>query len=145
MITIREAEASDLCWINDQYGRADFLPSTLVNETVVIARWQDQKAGLGRLVRIDADHAELGGIYTLDAFRGKKVAHAIVRHLTEEARKSGDAHVYCIPFGHLRHFYERFGFRLMRDAEEAHEQVKKKYEWCLQQYAEPTLLMKLEQ
>ncbi|UHA71834.1 GNAT family N-acetyltransferase [Paenibacillus sp. 481] len=143
MIQIRRAEQSDIPWVNEQYRQIGFVSSVWENEWIAIAEVNGVKAGIGRLVVIDAYNRELGGIYTLEAFRGQKIAHAIVSYLVEEARRYPEEHIYCIPFEQLQSFYGSFGFETIADTQAVHTEVMKKHEWCLGQYNDKTLLMKL--
>ena len=69
-ITLRAANPSEIAWINAQYDQVGFKHSNFDNEFIVIAEVSGQKAGLGRLQRIDSSVAELGGIFVNEQFRG---------------------------------------------------------------------------
>ncbi|WFO16925.1 hypothetical protein M601_003870 [Cellulophaga baltica 4] len=60
-ITIKSAKKDELSWINSKYNEVNFVASTFENEYIVIASVDNEKAGIGRLVRIDNGHIELGG------------------------------------------------------------------------------------
>src|SRR5688500_19027258 len=100
-MVLRTATADDCDWIDEQYRRAGFIPSDLRRDTIVIAELDGTRAGLGRLVPAGEAY-ELGGMFVLDAFRGRGVARAIVEELI---RRAGDAAVYCVPFADLEQLY----------------------------------------
>ncbi|MGG0188585.1 GNAT family N-acetyltransferase, partial [Bacillus rhizoplanae] len=115
MLYIQKANLDDMQWVNFQYKKANFVPSHLDNEEIGIAYLNGQKAGLGRLVKIDKNNFEIGGIYTLEDYRGKKIADSIVAFLIKEARKLQIQNVYCIPYEHLKPFYSKHGFQEVVD------------------------------
>ncbi|MDC2864355.1 GNAT family N-acetyltransferase [Bacillus sp. BP-3] len=143
MLLIEKAKLDDIQWINFQYEQVDFVPSHLENEEIAIAYFNSQKSGLGRLVKIDENNFELGGIYTLEEYRGKNIADSIVAFLIKEARKFQIQNVYCIPFEHLKPFYSKHGFQEVVDLVLVPQPIIDKYNWCLEQYDTKTLLMKL--
>lgn len=143
MLHIEKAKPNDLQWVNSQYEKANFVPSHLENEEIAIAYVNGQKAGLGRLVKIDENNFEMGGIYTLEDYRGKKIADSIVAFLIKESRKLQIQNVYCIPFEHLKPFYSKHGFQEVVDLASVPKQITNKYNWCLGQYDIKTLLMKI--
>ncbi|MCM3737858.1 GNAT family N-acetyltransferase [Bacillus cytotoxicus] len=143
MLHIEKAKLDDLQWINSQYEKANFVSSHLENEEIAIAYFNSQKAGLGRLVKIDENNFEMGGIYTLEDYRGKKIADNIVAFLINEAQNLQIQNVYCIPFEHLKPFYSKHGFQEVVDLAAVPKQIMDKYTWCLEQYDRKTLLMKL--
>lgn len=144
MLSIRKAVAEDLGWINDQYRAIDFALSSLDRDIVLICSVDGNKAGLGRLVVLEEGEAELGGIYTLDKYRGAKVASFVVDSLIRHAQEQSFGKLYCIPFEKLSSFYARFGFEAVTKIEGIHPSIVDKYKWCKETYAEPTLLMKKE-
>ena len=77
---------TELVWVNQQYERIGFQPSSLDNEIIAIVMSQDDYAGVGRLVKLNEHEAELGGIYILDKFRGQSLAHEVVSFLVEESK-----------------------------------------------------------
>ncbi|MDX8366666.1 GNAT family N-acetyltransferase [Cytobacillus sp. IB215665] len=131
-------------WINNQYKIAGFIPSDLKNEIVAIVTYNGKNAGIGRLVQIDKDNLEMGGIYILPAYRGHKLAGELVSFLVKEAKKIDAANVYCIPFDNLGNFYKKYGFKEVRPQEDdIHEAIINKYNWCLQEYDKNVLLFRL--
>ncbi|MGG0277677.1 GNAT family N-acetyltransferase [Bacillus rhizoplanae] len=143
MLYIQKANQDNLQWINSQYKKVNFAPSHLANEEIGIAYFNGQKAGLGRLVKVDENNFEMGGIYTLEDYRGKKIADSIVAFLIKEARKLQIQNVYCIPYEHLKPFYSKHGFQEVVDLAAVPKQIIDKYNLCLKQYDIKTLLMKL--
>lgn len=61
MLTVRAAKDTEIQWINKCYDEVDFVHSNFDKEIIAIGKIEGSKAGIGRLVRIDSDHFELGG------------------------------------------------------------------------------------
>lgn len=141
MINIRKATADDLIWVNRQYETINFVPSGLEHEVVLIGSVGGEKAGLGRLVLLGEGEAELGGIYTLEGFRGTGVASCVVQELMRNAHALDLRTIYCIPFAPLHGFYSRYGFQLVTGRDRVNPAVLGKYQWCMETYSEKTLLM----
>ena len=135
---IRQAEVKDLVWVNATYKNINFLPSTMKEEIVAIAHIDGIKAGLGRIAVVDRNSCELGGMYVVSEFRGKAIARKIVEFLLKYAQKRV---IYCIPFEHLLHFYESFGFRKVEDMLLVPRKIKKKLDFTKKAYKEPTSLL----
>jgi GNAT superfamily N-acetyltransferase len=131
----RRADASDT-WINDRYAAVQFLPSDLTRDLVLIAYEGDDAAGVGRLVPIDAQSCELGGMLVFEAFRGRGVAKALIDELLRHAE---GREVYCLPFAELESLYASAGFA-RTDAAPA--EVLEKWEWCRRTYPNDVLLMR---
>jgi GNAT superfamily N-acetyltransferase len=136
-VKLRVATASDARWINERYAEVRFLPSDLSREVVVIASIDDEPAGIGRIVDVDEQSCELGGMLVFERFRGRGVARAIIDELLQHARGRD---VYCIPFAELESLYASAGFER---ASEAPLHVREKFEWCQRTYEKPVLLMRL--
>lgn len=130
MVTVRRLFDSELAWANERYDEIHFLPSKAA-DFVVVAEIEGRKVGLGRLVRIDDTSAELGGIYVLPAFRGGRIAQAIVAYLLQE---SPYRNLFCIPFAHLERFYLGFGFRRVPAETAVPRVVAEKVNWCTETY-----------
>jgi len=139
MLKIRLASVSDIEWINSKYKEVDFVSSEFSNEIIVIAEVNDCPAGLGRLVTIDENTGELGGMYVFEKYRNQGIARAIVQRLLDEGAKYKV--VYCLPFDHLKSFYQSFGFKPFSGAEFLPEKIKDKYDWCNQHYLSRVLLL----
>lgn len=138
-ITVRAADPSEIPWINERYERIHFMPSELPRDFIVIAEIDGARTGIGRIVPVAPGEGELGGIFVDEAFRGRGVAAKIVSYLLENA----PAHrkLYCIPFEHLSHFYQKFGFKpALPDATTA-ESVREKLDYCACTYPEPAVLL----
>jgi N-acetylglutamate synthase-like GNAT family acetyltransferase len=142
MHTVRYAKRSEIEWINKRYDEVGFAHSDFENEQIVIAELDGKKAGLGRLVAIDENSLELGGIYVFKDFRGKKVASKIVEFILSGDCKGKD--IYCLPFEHLVPFYKRYGFVLCPDIKKAPEKIITKYYWCKNTYSHPVQLLILK-
>lgn len=138
------AEKQDMPWVNEQYEQAGFVPSHYDHEHIAIVTYNDQFAGVGRLVYVSEDEAEMGGIYILEEFRGLALAHQLVEHLVQTARDRQLQQVYCLPFEELLPFYEKFGFKPASSTlKSIHTAVAKKHQWCLDNYDKNVLLLTL--
>lgn len=73
-MSIHMATSNDLEWINNQYDSIGFVRSDLKRDKVAIITYNNAYAGVGRLVQIDEDTLEMGGIYILPQFRGLQLA-----------------------------------------------------------------------
>lgn len=127
-VTVRQAEIHEINWINAKYSEVDFVKSNFENEYILIAKVGNENAGLGRLVKIDEDNIELGGIYAFPNFRGIGVAENIVRNLCKK-NPFGASTIWCLPFENLLNFYSKFGFENC-DNIKAPKELTKKQEWC---------------
>ncbi len=139
LIQVRSAERSEIEWVNLQYDEVEFVHSNFDNEIVAIAEVNGQKAGLGRLITIDKENLELGGMYVFEPFRGQGIARKIVQFLLKHALPSQT--IYCIPFEHLVPFYKQCGFALCIHLDRVPKEVQHKYLWCKKKYTHPTSLL----
>ncbi|MGE7863453.1 GNAT family N-acetyltransferase [Bacillus mobilis] len=143
-MSIQLATSNDLEWINKQYESIGFVRSDFNREKVAIMTYNNEYAGVGRLVQIDEDTIEMGGIFILPQFRGLQLAGEIVSFLVETAKKLQVQHVYCLPFAELEDFYKKYGYTEVDTTKEAvHPIILKKYNWCLDHYDKHVLLCKL--
>lgn len=140
-LQLRPADKSEIEWINSCYDQVEFIHSDFDNEVIAIAEFGGQKAGLGRLVKIDETHVELGGMYVFEFFRGKGIAKELVKFLLTHVKSSQV--VYCIPFEHLLPFYKQCGFTNCSDLKSIPEKILDKYRWCQEKYTHPTALLVL--
>lgn len=138
MVTVRALLAAEIDWANERYAEIDFVQSTPADQ-LVVAEVGDERAGLGRIVSIDTDVGELGGIYVFAPFRGLGVAHAVVEHLL---RHSQVTTLYCLPFSHLQPFYASCGFTTVDENAALPPAITAKIAWCRQQYADPVSTLK---
>jgi len=127
-LNIRTADKSEIDWINDCYDQVGFVHSHFDHEIIGIAEFNGEKAGLGRLVKIDESNLELGGMYVFESHRGLGIAKEIVKFLLAYVTPSQT--VYCIPFEHLVHFYNESGFTKCSDLESVPSKILEKYCWC---------------
>ncbi|HDR7807497.1 TPA: GNAT family N-acetyltransferase, partial [Bacillus cereus] len=109
-MSIQLATSNDLEWINNQYDSIGFVRSDLKRDKVAIITYNNEYAGVGRLVQIDEDTLEMGGIFILPQFRGLQLAGELVLFLVETAKKSQIQNVYCLPFEELENFYKKYGY-----------------------------------
>lgn len=130
---------SELLWVNTQYKKIDFVASEWGTDRVALAFINKKHVGVGRLVPLENGDYELGGIFVLPEFRNLSIAKNIVSFLVENA--SLVKRMYCLPFEYLKGFYESFGFRISRQVHKAPSDVRKKYEWCLENYSQNVLFM----
>lgn len=140
-VIIEKAKESEIDLINSWYKEIGFVESDYSSEFISIAKIGDKYAGVGRLQNIDGESAELGGIYVIPEFRGKKVARKIVAHLLENA--ASYKKLYCLPFSHLKNFYISMGFSTEKDIANVPKKVLCKHSWCNNTYSSETLLYSL--
>jgi GNAT superfamily N-acetyltransferase len=138
-ILIRAAHSTEIDWINQKYDEVDFVHSVFEKEIIAIAEHEGEKAGIGRLVTIDDNNLELGGMYVFEPFRKKGIAKEIVQFLLKQARPFQT--VYCIPFQHLVPFYQSYSFEDYKDLNQAPHEIVAKYLWCKEKYPHPTSLL----
>lgn len=141
-LQIRPAKKQEIAWINGCYDEVEFVHSHFDSEIIAIAEFNEEKAGLGRLVKIDEKNFELGGMYVFEPFRNKGIAKEIVTFLLTYVKPSQT--VYCIPFEHLIHFYKQCGFANCSEFESVPQIILDKYRWCHEKYTHPTTLLVLE-
>ncbi len=141
-LKLRAAEKSEMQWINHCYDQVEFVHSDYDNEIIAIAECNAQKAGLGRLVKIDDEHLELGGMYVFETFRKQGIAKEIVQFLLSHVKPTQK--VYCIPFEHLLPFYKQCGFLDCTHLESVPPKILEKFHWCQEKYCYPTALLVLE-
>lgn len=127
-VTVVQADKNEIEWINSKYAEIGFVKSNYYSEFIVIAKVGNNNAGLGRLVKIDENNIELGGIYTFPDFRGLKVAENIVSNLCDK-NPYKESVIWCLPFENLLGFYSKFGFK-KHQKEVVPQEVNKKLEWC---------------
>lgn len=85
-MSIQLATSKDLEWINKQYESIGFLPSDLKRDKVAIITYNNEYAGVGRLVQIDGETMEMGGIFIAPKFRGLQLAGELVSFLLQQQR-----------------------------------------------------------
>ena len=136
-IEVREMATDELAWANARYAEVEFLPSS-PSDLIAVAEVMGEPAGLGRLVPVDAQAEELGGIYVFPRFRSLGVSKAIIAFLVRRARRD---QLYCLPFCNLLDLYASFGFSTVRDNHAVPLQVKRKHVWCNARYSTPVLLL----
>ena len=126
-------------WVNKCYDEVEFVHSNFDKEIIAIAELDGYRAGIGRLVTIDSNHLELGGMYVFESYRNQGVAGAIVDFLLK--RNSMGSIVYCIPFEHLVAFYKGFGFISCPDLQKVPKELLDKYLRCKEKYSHPTSIL----
>ena len=138
VVTVRRLLEPELAWANGCYEEAHFLPSS-AEDFLAVAEVDGERAGLGRLVPVNATTGELGGMYVLPAFRGRKVASAIVSYLLLH---SPYRQLFCIPFAHLESFYAGFGFHPVPAETAVPCAVAEKVNWCTKEYSTSVHLLR---
>ncbi|MEJ8803354.1 GNAT family N-acetyltransferase [Pontibacter sp. H249] len=138
-ILIRNAAPEELTWVNEQYDKIQFKHSVYEREVIAIAEVEGARAGVGRLVTINKDNLELGGMYVSDGYRGLGLAKQLVLYLL---RQTENKTIYCLPFAHLQSFYIARGFAAVASVDQVPEEIIQKWEWCQQAYPQPTLLLR---
>ncbi|WP_433772357.1 GNAT family N-acetyltransferase [Bacillus wiedmannii] len=143
-MSIQLATSKDLDWINKQYESIGFVPSDLKRDKVAIITYKGEYAGVGRLVQIDGETMEMGGIFIAPKFRGVQLAGELVSFLVQTAKESHIQNVFCLPFEELKNFYKKYGFTEIDTTQKVvHPIILKKYNWCLKIYDKHVLLFKL--
>lgn len=143
ILKLRAAEESEIGWVNSCYDQVEFVHSDFQNEVIAIAEFDQNKAGLGRLIKVDESNLELGGMYVFEPFRGKGIAKELVKFLLAYIEPFQT--VYCIPFEHLLPLYKQCGFINCSNFESVPPKILAKYRWCQEKYIHPTSLLVLEQ
>ena len=136
-ISLRFAPPADLKVINERYAEIDFVPSH-DDELIVLASIDEKIVGQGRVVGIDANSGELGGIYVFPGNEGLGIARKVVDFLI---KNSDFSMLYCLPFVELEGFYGSMCFADVKDMAQVPEAVLKKHEWCNSNYDKPVLLL----
>ncbi|MDC4723764.1 GNAT family N-acetyltransferase [Acinetobacter baumannii] len=136
-ISLRFATLADHKVINERFAEIDFVPSHH-DELIVLASIDEKIVGQGRVVGIDANSGELGGIYVFPGNEGLGIARKVVDFLI---KNSDFSMLYCLPFAELEGFYGSMGFAAVKDMAQIPEAVLKKHEWCNSNYDKPVLLL----
>lgn len=141
-IELRVACLEDLTWINLQYEKVNFKPSSFEHELIVIAEVKGVPVGVARLQHVDDISAELGGVFVVEHMRGLGVANSIIRYILDNSEPYKV--IFCLPFLHLFDFYKRFGFDIVEDQCKVPMLVREKHKWCNKQYDKEVLLLNRE-
>ena len=139
-ITIRKGKKEELDWVTQTYQKIQFALSVFERELIAIAETDEKiRVGLGRLVQLDSEHAELGGIFVDKAYRKQGIAGQIVSFLLNHSAEYKI--IYCLPFHHLEVFYQQFGFTLVTKEHLIPQEIQKKWHWCQTQYSKKVSLL----
>jgi len=136
-ISLRLANTADLKTINERYAEVDFVPSH-EDELIVLASIDEKIVGQGRVVSIDSNIGELGGIYVFPNNEGLGVARKVVDFLIKNSKHPL---LYCLPFAELEDFYGSMGFAPVEDMAQVPKAVIGKYKWCNSNYDKAVLLL----
>lgn len=141
-VIVRQAKSGEIDWINSRYGEVNFVDSQFDHEFIAIAEVKGERAGIGRLVFLDDENIELGGIYVFPEFRRMGVADKIVDYLRSHDRCATNT-VWCLPFSNLHDFYARFGFQVFQ-GRIIPDEIAAKLTWCntSEKYERDVLLMR---
>jgi len=101
----------ELAWANQVYASLRFVPSTSADR-LLLARVDNQLVGMGRIVQLDEQNVEIGGIYVKESHRNKGVARRMVQRLAQETRQEPAA-CWILGFRHLMSFYQSMGFDIV--------------------------------
>ncbi len=138
-IIIRDAEEREIHWVNAKYDEIGFKHASYSEGIILIAEIDGKKAGLGRLLRVDTDSFELGGMYVFPGYRKAGIARVMVEALLHRAKSC--PRIFCLPFAHLAQFYRSFGFQPAGDDVQVPEAVASKLNWCNDTYPDMTLVL----
>ena len=139
-VRLEFAKANQFTSINKLYDQIGFIHSLPEKDSVVLAKSDNKIIGLGRLVKIDSNNAELGGIYVHDDYRGYGIAAKIVSELLKAPEANSYRNIFCLPFSNLQHFYEKYGF-VESNENNIPDAILKKHTWCNTEYSKPVLLL----
>ncbi len=140
-IIIRKAKEIEIEWINTKYAEVDFKKSVFEKELIVIAEYESLNSGLGRIVKIDKENYELGGMYVFQEFRNKGIAEKIVAFLIHSENLE-DKNIWCLPFENLENFYAKFGFKMAEKTKiQTPKEITEEHNWCNKTYEKRVLLM----
>lgn len=134
---VRRLLPEELDWANACYAEIGFLPSTAA-DFVAVAEWAGERAALGRIVPLSGAVGELGGMYVLPAYRGRKLAARVLDYLIANA---ATAELFCIPFAHLQGFYASHGFAPVPKGVQIPCAIAAKCQWCKASYDTPIGLL----
>ncbi len=137
---LRAIGAHELAGVNAHYAAIDFVPCG-VHDLVVLAEVDGQWAGLGRLVPVGPEVAELGGMHVFPAFQGRGLTKRLIAFLIAQSRHRT---LYCLPFAELEALYRAAGFHRLDPADAVPRQISDKLAWCKRFYPKPVLLLKRE-
>jgi GNAT superfamily N-acetyltransferase len=137
MLNVRRLLASELSWANQRYDEIDFVRSSEA-DIIAVAELEGEKVGLGRIVPVEGNAGELGGMYGLPAYRSRSVATAVIEFLLKQ---SPHIRLFCIPFAHLDAFYGGFGFVPVQEGLAVPAAVAEKFNWCQGHYSSPVRLL----
>lgn len=140
-IKYKIAAIEDFSVINKLYDEVGFVHSHPNKDIVIIGKNNDEIIALGRIVKIDNDNAELGGMYVKDEWRSHGIANSIVTRLLEISKDY--KFIFCLPFQRLLNFYMKFGFIKPKEHNIPIEIVEK-HKWCNSQYTEAVELLVLD-
>lgn len=140
---IRQATTAEIPWINARYDELEFVHSDFDNEFIAIVDTDTGKAGIGRLINVEENIRELGGMYVADTHRKQGIARKIVMFLLEQSTPAET--VYCVAFDHLVDFYKSCGFENAQHPEKAPAKVTAKADWCQSKYPQKTTLLAINE
>ena len=143
-LVIRSAKEEEMDWVNGEYKKIHFPLSNFESELIVIAEVAGEKAGMGRLITIDEQHGEIGGMYVLQKYRNQGIAKEILQFLLSKCGTFEK--VFLFSYERSHRYYRKFGFKLtpMADFPKIPERILTKLKWCNDEYDEKVVLQELE-
>ena len=124
---LQRIEAAALERANAVYASIAFAPSRAPGDQTFGILEQGEPVALGRLQRHADGALEVGGFWVRQDRRGRGLARRLVACVLASA-PAGES-VWCIPFEHLRAFYESFGMR-RAEPSEAPASLRAKLDSC---------------
>lgn len=139
-LKIRQAKLDDIEWVNQKYDKVEFPHSNFDNKFIAIAEFDNQKVRIGRLININGENAEMGGMYVFEEYRNQGIASEIIKFLLKNSNKFEN--IFCLPFENLEKYYGKFGFikTLTENYPKVPEKILKKHHWCNETFHKKVLL-----
>lgn len=119
MFSLRAATRDDRNAIRELVLTGRINPSGLDWQRFVVAVYESGEIiGCGQIKPHSDGCRELASIAVAPTWRGKGVARAIIEHLLAQSdEQMPHSHLYLMCRSGLRPFYEKFGFRVIQEAE----------------------------
>ncbi|MFO0652581.1 MAG: GNAT family N-acetyltransferase [Polyangiales bacterium] len=136
---VRAATSDEMEAIQATWDAIDFVRSADGDLVLVAIEARGERVGQGRLVRLEAGHVELGGMWVRDDWRGRGVARALVRSLLDAA---GAEAVWCVPWADLADYYRALGLSVVAREVDAPEAIRAKLAHCRGRYARAVTLLR---
>ena len=109
---IRQTKAIELSKVLAFYNTCNYGGGTTLNDVIVCAEQDGKILGVVRLC-IENNILVLRGMQVDKQFQRQGIGKALLKHLNKII---GTQTCYCIPYGHLEHFYSSIGFEKIEEA-----------------------------